>query len=188
MSISLHVGFGDDWLHLFTASFDHHFDFSYHCCLHYFPVDDLTAEMPEEESMSHVGRHSFRGRGRSRAHEKVADGDAESDSTGVGGQSKNETLFTTPTTTHQTTVPPTTGRKNVEQEAEKRGDIAVSSESTLSAQPPTSMAPTHKVVDTSTTKQPLTATASASALKPSRSDSLKKSLLALEGENSMKVS
>lgn len=156
--------------------------------------------MPDEESSSFLGGHHLsRERGHDRKRGKIALNDEEGESAGTNDKHLNETstlrssTVTPPITKDQPTQASTTESKSEKSESKKRGEIAETrgeiaetreisptTGSTLSAAPKNSLL--------GSTIAPVLTTSSASQVKPSRSDSLKKSLLALEGDGSAKVS
>ena len=139
--------------------------------------------MPDEEFSSHTGRHSSRHKGLSRKRGKITLNDEEGGSTGLENHASNITMTTRrPTTTAQSTV-----TKEMTSESEKRGKDSGTNDESLTTERPPSVAKTQQLTKSLVTEKPLLSTVSPSILKPSRSDSLKKSLLALEGAGSVKV-
>lgn len=122
-------------------------------------LDDFSAEMPKERTTSQLGRHFSKNKS-----EATTD---DEDTVPIDENPKNKTLLATLVTTQGPTITSRIGKTD-SGEGLGNSDAGGGSGVTTHA---ASTAPTQKVM----------ATMSSAILKPSRSDSLKKSLLALEG-------
>ena len=145
-------------------------------------VDDLIAEMPKEGSTSQFWNHPNKNKGSGRQKGKVVTSDEETDSIDTDENPLNKTSANAGSTQAPTTISKMVDRssKRPEENAKARETIGITER-------PASVSPTQRLGESVGTAKGITTTVSTTILKPSRSDALKKSLLALDGGGNVQV-
>ena len=145
-------------------------------------VDDLIAGVPKEGSTFQFWNHPNKNEGSDRQRGKAITSDEEIDSTDTDENPLNKTSAKADSTQAPTTISKMAGRSSKRPE-----DNAEARETIDTTERPASASPTQRLGESAGTAKPISTTVQTTILKPSRSDLLKKSLLALDGNRNVQV-